>query len=78
MAAHTALPAQLVTYWVRGKGGVLIAWGTPGDFGRCRVAINAKIVEHGGSPLPDHEISGLCASLHRIATGATPGHAPGE
>lgn len=45
---------------------------------RCVKLINAKIEEHGGKPLPDHEIKGLCASLHKEATGATPGHAPGE
>lgn len=48
------------------------------DFDRCRTAINEEIVKHGHDPLPPNEISGLCAILHRKATGATPGHAPGE
>jgi hypothetical protein len=48
------------------------------DFMRCVKLINAKIEEHGNKPLPDHEIKGLCAILHKKATGATPGNAPGE
>ncbi len=75
MADHTALPSQLVTYWTKGKGAAEIAWGSPGDFDRCRVAVNAKISEHGGKPLPGPEISGLCSNLHRIATGRNPGDA---
>jgi hypothetical protein len=72
------MPVQFKRYWLTGAGASIIRWSTPGDFDRCRVAINAKITEHGGKPLPDHEISGLCANLHKEATGASPGHAPGE
>jgi hypothetical protein len=71
-------PPQFAKYWLAGEGAALIRWGTDGDFDRCRVAINEKVTKHGGKPLPDHEISGLCAKLHKRATGATPGHAPGE
>jgi hypothetical protein len=77
VAAGTGLPPQLLTYWTAGPGGARIAWGTPGDFDRCRTMVNAKVSED-GAPLPDRVISGLCATLHKIATGATPGHAPGE
>jgi hypothetical protein len=31
-----------------------------------------------GKPLGDRMIHGLCATLHKLNTGATPGHAPGE
>jgi hypothetical protein len=73
----TGLPPHLVEYWTHGEGAAKIGWGTPDDFYRCRVEINKEVSEH-GAPLPDHEISGLCATLHKIATGASPGHAPGE
>lgn len=76
--ARTALPAQLVRYWTRGKGAAKIRWGTPGDFNRCITAIQAEITEDGRAPLPDNQIKGLCATLHKKATGATPGNAPGE
>ena len=79
MDAHPGgMPVQFKKYWLTGAGAGIIRWGVDGDFDRCRVAINAKIEEHGGKPLPDHEISGLCAKLHKEATGAVPGHAPGE
>jgi hypothetical protein len=75
----SAMPIQFKKYWLPGgAGGNAIGWGTDGDFSRCTKLINAKIEEHGGKPLPDHEIKGLCASLHKEATGAAPGHAPGE
>jgi hypothetical protein len=78
MAAGTRMPHQLIRYWSKGgKGGEKIQWGKPGDFDRCRTMINAEVGED-GKPLPDHQISGLCATLHRLNTGATPGHAPGE
>lgn len=78
MAAGTGMPPQWIKYWVAGAGGQAIRWGVDGDFDRCRVAINAKIAEHGRPPLDGPTISGLCATLHKMATGARPGHAPGE
>ena len=78
MAAGTGLPPQLLTYWTSGPGGARISWNTPGDFNRCRVLINKEIVEDGGKPLPDRVISGLCATLHKIATGGPPGHGSAE
>ena len=73
----TGMPHQLAAYWLHGAGAARIAWGTPGDFDRCRVNIQAEVSKH-GPPLSDHVISGLCATLHREATGARPGHAPSE
>lgn len=63
--------ARIKGYWSHGKGAALIQWGTPGDFDRC-VAQLGKHVHN------DAELKGLCANLHHDATGAWPGHAPGE
>lgn len=77
--AVTRMPAELLKYWSKGgEGGAKIDWGRDGDFDRCRTLIDAEITEDGRAPLPPHEISGLCATLHHINTGAVPGHAPGE
>ncbi len=67
------MPSALKTYWLRGAGAAKIRWGTPGDFNRCRVAINKEIVEDGRAPLSDRVISGLCSNLHVEATGGRPG-----
>lgn len=53
-------------YWTHGKGAAKIAWGTPGDFSRCVVALTKYI----GSK---HQAEGYCASLHHRATGTWPG-----
>lgn len=46
-------------------------WGTSGDYARCVVFMLGK-------GLTDHEAHGHCRNLHVRATGAEPGHAPGE
>jgi hypothetical protein len=74
----TGMPPQFLKYWLPGgAGGAEIEWGTDGDYSRCITGIQAKVSEH-GKPLGDHVIHGLCATLHRMATGARPGHAAGE
>jgi hypothetical protein len=78
MAEGTGLPPQLIKYWVAGPGAAKIAWNTPGDFERCRVNIQAEIAKDGKAPLPDRVISGLCATLHKLATGGSPGHGSAE
>lgn len=79
MAEGTQLPPQLIRYWVAGEGAAKIKWNTPDDFYRCRTLVNEAIVKGGGKPLSGPVISGLCATLHRLATGGfAPGHAPGE
>lgn len=78
MAEGTGLPPALITYWAAGEGARKIGWGKPGDFASCKREINKAIVEDGRKPLSDHVISGLCATLHKIATGARPGQAAGE
>jgi hypothetical protein len=61
---------RLMRYWAHGRGAALIGWGTDGDFDRCVVELS-KYVSPG-------IVKGLCSNLHVRATGARPGHAPGE
>lgn len=80
MAAGTGLPPQWIRYWTVGAGAAVIGWDSPGggDYERCITAVQAKVTEHGEPPLTDHVIHGLCATLHKIATGRSPGHGPVE
>jgi hypothetical protein len=61
---------RLMRYWAEGEGAAKINWGVAGDFDRCVVELG-KYVGPG-------VVKGLCANLHKRATGARPGHAPGE
>jgi hypothetical protein len=56
--------------WAEGEGAAKIQWGEAGDFDRCIVELG-KYVSPG-------IVKGLCSNLHERATGARPGHAPGE
>lgn len=69
---------RLKEYWTTGEGGKLIGWDTPGDFTRCIECIQEAVTKGGREPLPDRMIKGLCAELHKRATGAAPGHGPRE
>lgn len=69
-AKNPVATARLMEYWSHGKGAAKIRWGIPGDFERCRTELRKYV-------RPDM-LDGLCANLHKMATGATPGHAPGE
>ncbi|WP_216628690.1 hypothetical protein [Actinopolyspora erythraea] len=64
--ATTSLPEQLLEYWAHGKGAARIRWGTPGDFERCRRHLREHVPQQ-------HMLNGLCANLHRRATGNWPG-----
>lgn len=66
-----AATERLMRYWAEGAGAAKLNWGSPGDFDACV----REMHKHG---VPSHEIPGLCANLHHRATGAWPGHAPGE
>ena len=57
-------------YWAHGPGAAKIQWGVDGDFDRCRAQL--------GKYVSPKILPGLCANLHHRATGAWPGHAPGE
>lgn len=72
-ARHPVSTERLMEYWAHGKGAQKIKWGVSGDFERCRVAIHEEV-----PGMPDRMLAGLCSNLHVRATGARPGHAPGE
>lgn len=78
MAAGTGLPPALIRYWTVGAGAAKIAWNVPGDYERCIHSIQAEITKDGKSPLSDHVIHGLCATLHKMTTGGSPGHGSAE
>jgi hypothetical protein len=61
---------RLMNYWAHGEGAAKIDWGVDGDFDRCVVELSKHV-----SP---GIVKGLCSNLHQRATGARPGHAPGE
>jgi hypothetical protein len=58
--------SRLRNYWAVGPGAARIAWGTPGDFNRCRANL-AEYVQR-----PDW-LAGLCANIHFDALGFWPG-----
>jgi hypothetical protein len=78
MVAGTGMPPHLIKYWVAGPGAAKILWNTHGDYDRCIAAIQAEVTDHGGPPLSDRMIHGLCATLHKMATGGSPGHGSAE
>lgn len=65
---HPVDTDRLRDYWVRGPGAAKIAWGTPGDFDRCRAQV-AKYVK-------PQFLAGYCANRHYDALGFWPGQAP--
>ena len=67
---HPIPTSRIRRYWVKGKGAAKIAWGTPGDFNRCRAQL-AKYVQN-----PDW-LAGLCANMHKEAIGVWPGQEGG-
>lgn len=77
MAEGTGMPPQLLKYWLTGPGAAKIAWNTAGDFDRCIANIQSEVSEH-GAPLSDRVVKGLCATLHKMATGGSPGHGSAE
>lgn len=68
---HPIPTSRIRKYWVRGKGAAKIAWGTPGDFNRCRANL-AKYVQN-----PEW-LAGLCANMHKEAIGVWPGQEGGK
>lgn len=67
---QSAKTQRLMEYWAHGEGAKKIRWGVDGDFDRC--------VRHLGKYVEPGVVKGLCSNLHQRATGARPGHAPGE
>jgi len=60
------MPRKLKAYWTHGEGAARIAWGSPGDFNRCKAAL-------GSEGVPTKMLAGACANLHKAATGDWPG-----
>lgn len=63
---HPRETSRLRRFWTEGPGAARIAWGTPGDFNRCRANL-AEFVQR-----PDW-LAGLCANMHFDALGFWPG-----
>lgn len=63
---HPGETKHITNYWVDGRGAAKIAWGTPGDFDRCRANL-AKYVKN------PKWLAGLCANLHYRALRTWPG-----
>ncbi|MEJ2886166.1 hypothetical protein [Actinomycetospora aeridis] len=66
-----SMPAQLRRSYVSGKVAARIGWGSSGDFRRC----TAQAAKHG---VPARMRKGMCARLHRAATGKWPGRNRGH
>jgi hypothetical protein len=60
------MPPQLRESYLHGKAAAHIGWGTDGDFARCE----AEAIKHG---IPSRMRPGMCSTLHREATGHSPG-----
>lgn len=58
--------SALWKYWVHGEGAAKIGWGTDGSFDRCVRLVGAEVED------PKVSIKGLCANLHKDATGEWP------
>lgn len=77
-AGHEATPKdaanteRLKRWATEGPGAAHFRWGEDGDFDRCV----AFFTEH--TTMSSGMIHGYCSNLHVRATGARPGHAPGE
>lgn len=65
-AGEGRIPAALGKYWTRGEGAAKIRWGTDGSFDRCVRLLRRKVENLG------IDIKGLCANLHKRATGEWP------
>lgn len=66
MAVPSRMPIQLQRSYLTGKVAARIRWGTPGDYTRCV----RQATKHG---IPPRKSKGMCATLHKKATGIWPG-----
>lgn len=64
-AGEGRIPAALGKYWTRGEGAAKIGWGTDGAYDRCVRLLGAKVPA-------GIDVHGLCANLHKRATGEWP------
>lgn len=63
---HPVPTSRIRRYWTQGKGAAKIRWKTPGDFTRCERLLR-KYVQN------PQWLAGLCANMHKEATGIWPG-----
>jgi hypothetical protein len=61
------IPSDLGAYWTHGKGAAKIRWGTDGSFKRCERLLRPKLPAR-----LKPSVGGLCANLHKRATGEWP------
>lgn len=61
----TGPQAKLFAYWTHGAGAAKIRWGTSGSFMRCVHHLERHVP-------PNYSVRGLCANLHKRATGEWP------
>lgn len=59
------MPSDLRQYWTRGAGAAKINWGGSGSMDRCKTAMAGHVP-------PGYDLGGVCANLHRVATGKWP------
>lgn len=59
---------RLMRYWATGPGAVKIGWGTDDSFDRCVRELSRYV--------PESQVKGLCARLHKRATGEWPSEKP--
>jgi hypothetical protein len=57
--------SKLFRYWTHGAGAAKIRWGTDGSFARCKRFLGKHLP-------PNYSLGGLCANLHKRATGEWP------
>ncbi len=67
-ASHPGATQRLMEYWAHGAGAAKIQWEAPGAFARCQAALREYV--------PGHMIDGMCANLHKRATGKWPSEKP--
>jgi hypothetical protein len=69
---------RLHDYWTKPgqEGYEKVAWGTPGDFNRCRILIGKELTKH--SPDTLRYLNAICAQWHYDAIKYWPGRAPSE
>jgi hypothetical protein len=65
---QTGPQRKLINYWLHGKGAARIRWHATGGFRRCVRIIGPKVRRSS----PHINIKGLCANLHKAATGKWP------
>ena len=69
---------RIYDYWTKpgNEGFIKLAWGTPGDFNRCRAQVGEEIAEN--SPEKTRFLNQICAQWHYDVLGFWPGRPTGS